>query len=223
MLRVCARMRGNVAGHEKFVLAQAHDDGWSQAARRRFCWDLARRWLPGRRLRVMTLTALSTASSSDASVRKFLDQVGDDFCVGFRDELVAFGEELILQLEIIFDDSVVHDDDFAGAIAVGVSVFFGGAAVRGPARVADAVKAVERSERMDSSRLRSLPGCAPNFQLSVVAHDGDARGVVAAIFQAPQAVEDQRHDSFRSDVANNSAHSIRLRNACFDQAPREQD
>ena len=73
----------------------------------------------------------------------FFDEVGDDFGVGFGDELVAFALQLFLQLEIIFDDAVVDDDDLAGAVAMRVRVFFGGTAVRGPAGVADAVGAVD--------------------------------------------------------------------------------
>ena len=87
-----------------------------------------------------------------------LDQVGDDFGVGLGGELVAFLDELLLQGEVVFDDAVVHDDDLAGAVAMGVRVLFGGAAVGGPAGVTDAVGAVERAcSRMTSSRLRSLP------------------------------------------------------------------
>ena len=41
----------------------------------------------------------------------FLHQVRDDFGVGLGDELVAFGDELFLQLHVIFDDSVVDDHD----------------------------------------------------------------------------------------------------------------
>ena len=70
-----------------------------------------------------------------------LDEVGDDFGVGFGLEGVAAGDEGVLELEIVFDDAVVDDDEGSGAVAVGVGVFFGGAAVGGPAGVADAVGA----------------------------------------------------------------------------------
>ena len=46
--------------------------------------------------------------------------------------------------EVVFDDAVVHDDDVALAIAVRVGVLFGGAAVGGPAGVADAEGAIDR-------------------------------------------------------------------------------
>ena len=64
----------------------------------------------------------------------------------------------LLEREIVFDDAVVDDDQGAGAVAVGVGVLFGGAAVGGPARVADAEGAVDGRAAMTASRLRSLPG-----------------------------------------------------------------
>ena len=105
---------------------------------------------------------------------------------------MAFGDELVLQLEIILDDAVVHDHDFAGAIAMRVRVFFGGAAVRGPARVADAVDAFERRDADGFFEVVQLAGSAANFQLAVVLHHGDAGGVIAAIFEAVQPVQNQR-------------------------------
>ena len=77
-------------------------------------------------------------------VLNLLDQVSDDFGVGFGDELVALRGEFALEIEVVFDDAVVDDDDAAGAVAMGMGVFFGGAAMGSPAGVADAEGAVER-------------------------------------------------------------------------------
>ena len=92
--------------------------------------------------------------------------------------------------EIIFDDAVVHDDDLAGAVAMRVRVFFGGAAVRGPAGVSDAVSAVERLQADDFFQIAQLAFGAANLQAFAIARDRDARGVVAAVFQPPQALDD---------------------------------
>ena len=90
---------------------------------------------------------LRTASSSGVDAvrafRIFLDEMRDDFGVGFGDEFVSFALQLFFQLQIILDDAVVDHHDLAGAIAVRVRIFFGGAAVRGPAGVADAVGAFD--------------------------------------------------------------------------------
>ena len=46
--------------------------------------------------------------------------MGDDLGIRFRAEMGVALDQLLLQLEIIFDDAVVHDHDIAGAVRVGV-------------------------------------------------------------------------------------------------------
>ena len=113
---------------------------------------------------------------------------------------------LLLQVDVIFDDAVVHDDDFAGAIAMRMRVFFGGAPVRGPARVADAVDSIERSGANRLFEIAQLAGRAPDLELAVVANDRDSGGIISAIFQALEAVEDEGHNTLRADVADDAAH-----------------
>ena len=136
-----------------------------------------------------------------------LDEVGDDLGVGLGDEGVALGDELVLEREVVFDDAVVDDDEGAGAVAVGVGVLFGGAAVGGPAGVADAEGAVDGVESArTASRLRSLPGARRSSRPLGAAGDGDAGGVVAAVFEAAQAFNDDGDAGLGADVTDNSAH-----------------
>ena len=87
-----------------------------------------------------------------------LDEVRDDFGVRLGDELVALALQLLLQIEVVLDDAVVDDDDLAGAVAMRVRVLLGRPAVGRPARVADAVVAVDRIDaRSPASRFDSLP------------------------------------------------------------------
>ena len=106
----------------------------------------------------MTTFILGVATNGTREVEFVFDKVGDDFGVGFGDELVAFGDEGVLEGEVVFDDAVVNDDESAAAIAVGVGVFFGGAAVRGPASVTDAEGAVEGGIGDDGFEVAELPG-----------------------------------------------------------------
>ena len=69
-----------------------------------------------------------------------------------------------LSVEVIFDDAVVDDDDAAGAVAMGVGVLFGGAAVRGPARVADAEGALERMLAQNFFKVGQLAGGAAELE-----------------------------------------------------------
>ena len=55
------------------------------------------------------------------------DQVSNDLGVGFSDEFVALRGELMFEVEVVFDDAVVHYDEAAGAVAMWVGVFFSGA------------------------------------------------------------------------------------------------
>ena len=136
----------------------------------------------------------------------FLDQMRDHLGVGLGDEGVAFGDQLALQRQIIFDDAVVHHHDVAVAIAMRMRVFLGGAAVRRPARVADAVEALHRIQLQHFFQVAQLAGGAPHRQAAVFEHRETSR-IVAAVFQPLQAVKNDG-DSFPwSDVADNSAHS----------------
>ena len=142
----------------------------------------------------------------------FFDQMRDDFGVGFGLEDVAFALELFLQRQEVFDDAVVDDDDVAGAVAVRMGVFFGGAAVRGPAGMADAVVAIDRIEAQDVFEVAKFTRRAADAEGLIVAVDGDARGIIAAVFEAFQAIQNDRNGALRAHIADNSAHKFIVRN-----------
>ena len=91
--------------------------------------------------------------------------MGDDLGVCLGDELVALRDEFALQLEVVFDDAVVDDHDAAGAVAMGMGILFRGAAVRGPARVADAEGAIERMLAQHFFKIDQLALRAADLQL----------------------------------------------------------
>ena len=136
-----------------------------------------------------------------------LDQMGDDFGIGLGAELVAFVDQLLLQADVVLHDAVVHDNDLAGAIAMRMGILFGGTAVRGPARVADAVGAVERLQPDDLFQVAQLAFGAAHLQAFAVAGDRDAGRIIAAILQPPQAIDDDRHNPLLPYITNNAAHS----------------
>ncbi len=135
-----------------------------------------------------------------------LDEVRDNLGVSFSDEAMAFLLELALQIEIVLDDAVVDDDDLAGAVAVWMCVFFRRASVRRPACVPDAVIAVERVDRERIFEARKLAGATPQLDRAVANH-GDAGRVVAAVLEAPQAVDEDRENLLAADIADDSAHT----------------
>ena len=117
--------------------------------------------------------------------------------------------QLVLQVEVVLDDAVVHDDDLAGAVLVRMGVLFGRPAVRGPARVADAVDAFERLRVDRLLEVDELARASAALDLPV-ADDGDARRVVTAIFKPPQSVDEDGHDFLRAEISDDSAHTCLL-------------
>ena len=148
--------------------------------------------------------------ASLAAVDLVFDEVGDDLGVGLGDELVALGDEGGFEGEVVFDDAVVDDDEGAGAVAVGVGVLFGGAAVGGPAGVADAEGAVDGAVGDDGFEVAELAGGAAEFEAGGVAGYGDAGGVVAAVLEAAQAFNDDGDDGLRTNVTDDSTHGMSL-------------
>ena len=133
---------GNIAGHEAFIFAQAHDDRRSIAGSHDFARILGGENRQGV-YAVQPLDGLAHGVFQRTAVHIFLHQMRHDLCVRLGDELVPFLFQFLLQLHIVFDDAIVDDHDLALAVPVGMGILFGGPPMRGPARVAQAVDAVD--------------------------------------------------------------------------------
>ncbi len=143
------------------------------------------------------------------------DEVGDDLGVGLGDEDVTLPGEFALEVEVVFDDAVVDDHDAARAVAMGVGVFFRRPAVGSPACVADAEGALHGILAEDFFKVGQLAGGAAHFEgWTRRIADGNARRVVATIFEPPQAFDDDRNDFLWSNIANNAAHRM-IVGVCF--------
>ena len=132
------------------------------------------------------------------------------------------GLQLGAELGEVLDDAVVDHRDPAVGATVRVGVAVGGAAVGGPAGVADAGGAVADADRAGGAGLRvaggplgehllqvgQLAGLLLGQQL-VVADDGDAGRVVAAVLQPPQTVEHDAERRARAGVTHDSTHGPR--------------
>ena len=138
-------------------------------------------------------------------VEVIVDAVRDDLGVGVRGELVAGLLELVAQLLVVLDDAVVHDRD-AVARDVRMGVALVRHAVRRPARVRDAEVAGGRVRGERVGELRDLADGAQPRDVGAAVQDGDAGRVVAAVFEALQALDQDRDDVPVSDRSDNSAH-----------------
>jgi len=127
--------RGNVGRHEHLALAEPDDDaagallgGDQPVGRGRR--DDADRVRAGHLLQGRLHGPVEPAGGPEV----MLDEVGDHLGVGLRLEPVSFGEESVLDLQVVLDDPVVDHHQRAVAVGVGVGVLLRGTAVSGPAR-----------------------------------------------------------------------------------------
>ncbi len=203
---------GDVGGEEEFALADADDGGRTHAGGDELVGLVGGEDADGEGSGEAVDGAADGFFEDDAGglLDLFFDQVGDDLGVGLGDELVAGGGKLFFESEIVLNDAVVDDDEGAGAVAVGVRVFFGRAAVGGPAGVADAEAAVQRMLGDDGFEVAQLAGSTAEFETVGIARYGDAGGVISAVFETAQAFNDDGDDGLRSDVTNNSTHRFSL-------------
>src|SRR5436190_9925798 len=131
------------------------------------------------------------------------------FSIGVGSELVtAFALQLFAQRRIIFDHAVVHKRDFSALVKVRMRVFVGHFSMSSPARVADAVLARGRFLGHQFGKVRDPSGTLARLDLLPV-YDGNAGGIVAAIFEAAQAVQEYGGSFCAADISDNSTHNFR--------------
>src|ERR1700692_1622920 len=87
-----------------------------------------------------------------------------------------------------------------------VSIFFRRPPVRGPARVPNAIGTFNRGFGDGFFQVAEVAGGAADFQLAVLGDYHASGRIVAALFQFPQALDDDRNDFFRPDITDNAAH-----------------
>ena len=157
---------------------------------------------PSRRRNVAISAWTSCSGPSPRWADLLLQQVRHDLGVGLGAEGVAAILKLAAQVAVVLDDAVVDDRQAAGAVEVRVGVLVGDAAVGRPAGVAEPDGAAGQR----GLGLPDLAGPLLDHDRAVSRH-GDAPGVVAAILELLQPVQDElRCVGARADVAENAAH-----------------
>ena len=134
--------------------------------------------------------------------------MGDDLGVGLGLEDVTLGQELALQLDVVLDHPVVDDDDAALAVAMGMRVLVGRASVGGPAGVTEAEGPLDGLSLDQLLEVLELPRAAADFEPSF-ADDGDAGGIVAAVLELAQTLDEDFSGLSGADVSDDAAHGFR--------------
>ena len=136
----------------------------------------------------------------------FGNQIDKHFRVRLRNEFIAFREQFILQFRVIFDDSVVNQRELAGVVQVRMRIPDGGYAVSCPAGVRNAAGLLHLAVFLRLNlEILHLPDRLDGQQL-VISAQRKTGGVISAVFQTLQPVEQDFFRRFVSGIANNSAH-----------------
>ena len=126
---------------------------------------------------------------------------------------IRFGNKFVarcfkhgFQLNIVFDNAVVHKRNAAVAALVGMGIFVGRRAVRRPAGMPDADAARKRR----SLRKLFLKVCNSafgfhNFRSAAVQH-GDPGRIVPAVLQLFKTVQQYRRSTVLPNITYNSTH-----------------
>ena len=132
-----------------------------------------------------------------------LDDERRDLGIGFGGERVALGGELLAERAEILDDAVVDDRKPRRGMRMGVG--FGRFPVGGPARVADADSPAKR--RCGKFRLQvfELALGAPALQAPVLKRR-HASGIVAAVFEPLQRIDNRARDRPGPENPDNPTH-----------------
>ena len=204
-VRRVAAHRRDVRGEEELAATHADDDRRAVAHRD----DLVR--IAGRRQDQHEQAAELLQRAPDGVLEAvvallLLDEMRDDLGVGLRLEAVAGRQQPALQVEVVLDDAVVHDDEAARAVAVRVRVLFRRTAVGCPAGVPDAVVAADRRRPQGLRQPRHLAGAAADRDLPV-AHQRDAGRVVTPVLELAEALEQDGDHLTVADVADDAAHA----------------
>src|SRR5437016_10098117 len=123
---------------------------------------------------------------------------------------MSFFRQLLLERDVVLDDRVVHYDDFPRAVAMWMRVLFGGTSVGGPAGVADSISAVERLQPYDLFQVPQLAFRAADLQALAIAAHGNPGGIIPAVFQPPQPLNNDWDDPLLTYVSHDSAHAKKL-------------
>ncbi len=203
-----ARMRENrrdVAGDEVLVFAQSEEQRASLARGDDLVGVDARDHRDA--VRPLDLKQRFEHRILEIPVEALLDEVREHFGVGIGGEHVATPLQHLLEDRRVLDDAVVDDGDAAVLAHVRMRVLLIGRTVRRPARVRDAGRPLDRSRVQEQLQLGDLARLLHRFDARAI-HDGDARRIIAAIFETLEPLEQEGRRHLGSNVSDDSAHGV---------------
>ena len=199
--------RGHVGGQQLTAGARGEDQRGAAVARADDDVRLARRD-DGERERALQAADGTRRRLLQRQCAQALDEVDDDLGVGARGEHVARVLQLAPQSRVVLDDAVVDDGQRARAVGVRVGIGVRGLAMGRPARMTDADVRLDRMLEQRLLEIGDLTDPAAHLQATAV-DDGEAGRVVAAIFEALEAFDEERRRVLVAHVPDDPAHETR--------------
>ena len=200
----------NIGGHEVLALAPAHDEGAllldgvdgvrlipEQHAQRIAAPHQRQRLPQGCQRALLGLGAAEVVDELDQHLGVRLALKGD-----------ALGHQVGLQRAVVLDDAVV-DDAHAGG-GVGMAVDVAGFAVGGPAGVSDAAEALGQVFCLQLAAEHFQPALALDDVDAAFQRQRDAGGVIAAVFQLFQTVQQHFLGAALTRITYDATHTKHL-------------
>ena len=139
-----------------------------------------------------------------AGAHPLLDEMRDEFGVGLGTQLMTASDQLRAQFDVVLDDAVMNDRNRARLVRMGIALR--GTPMRRPSRVANSDRSLKRRAIKRAAQVLELADRAADFHPGA-ADRRDAGRVVAAILQARERSEQNRHRLRRAHVSDYSAHA----------------
>jgi hypothetical protein len=133
------------------------------------------------------------------------DEVGEHLGVGVGAEHDAVVLELLPQLEMVLDHTVVDDGKISGLVEMRMGIPLGGRSVRGPAGVADPAHTRQRFVVEGPRQFGDPAGSLADMDPGVIDRR-DPRAVVAAVLEPTEALQEDRDDVERAGEGDDAAH-----------------
>ena len=198
---------GGVGGEEEFVFADADNEGAAFA-----CGDDAVGVVFGEDGNGVGADDLlegelyGGAEVDAVGVTDVFDEVDDDFGVGVAAEGVAFAFEFETEDGVVLDDAVVYEGEGTGLRVVGVGVEVVRLAVGSPTGVGDADGAGGVFGFGEALKVGDFAFGFVEVEYAAVGDEGDARAVVAAVFETMKSFNEYWVCLSGSQITNYSTH-----------------
>src|SRR5712691_9207962 len=133
--------------------------------------------------------------------------MGHHLSVGLRAEVVALRLEAHLELGVVLEDTVVDDHQPPAAVRVRVRVDVRGAPMGCPAGVAEACGPAQRVPLDELPQAIDLANAAADLEARPGLH-GEPGGVITAVLETPQPVQQDGNRVAAADVPDDATHGL---------------